>query len=217
MTLPGTEKKQGNAYWWNIIGGKFARRVKDGDSNARMRKNKEGKEVWEEYSDSLTGSIKSVSLQSGEYGEQLVVTLIPAPGFTYYIQIGRQTRFANCFLERLPQLRTGMSVKIIPYSFEDDNQKKVSGLNIFSGTNFEKKHESSFRVKKDGKIEYLSGFPKFPENWNTLKESQKKIYFVQVEEFLNEQLDKWRLENNFVEKEHDETPVQTNEDDDLPF
>lgn len=211
MELPGTKKNQSNVYYWQIIQGLFARRVKEGEG--KMRTTKTNKIVYEDYVDSITGTLAGVHVHNGEYGETLVVTLIPAPGFKYQINIQKDSRFGTTFLERLPKLKIGDVIELKPYSFEDEKEKKISGMNVFKDNS---KVESAFKVKTEGKWVTKGGYPEFPKDWNELSEKKKKYYFIEVDDFLTTKLNEWLMNNHPVSNEEPE--VEKNEiDDDFAF
>lgn len=213
MELPGTKKNQSNVYYWQIIQGLFARRVKEGEG--KMRTTKTNKIVYEDYVDSITGTLAGVHVHNGEYGETLVVTLIPAPGFKYQINIQKDSRFGTTFLERLPKLKVGDVIELKPYAFEDDKEKKVSGMNVFKG---DKKVESAFKAKADGKWITKDGYPEFPNDWNSLTEKKKKYYFIEVDDFLTTKLNEWIAANGHISNsETDTEEQQLPEIDDEPF
>ncbi len=216
MELPGTKTHQANTYYWQIVGGKFARRVKEGEGT--MRTTKTGRVIYEKYSDSLTGVLNDIQIDKGEFGEQIIVVLIPAPGFNYKINIQKESRFATTLLERLPKLKLGDTVELVPYSFKDDKEKNISGMNIFKGT---VKIESAFKEKTPEGWITKGGYPEFPAYWSSLADKRKRIYFIEVDEFLTNEMWNWLGKQT---RPNQESPSsQTNEirpsepDDDLPF
>lgn len=212
MELPGTKTHRANTFYWQIYNGKFSRRVKEGEGTPRTTKT--GKVVYENFVDSITGTLKEVRCTDSDYGMQLSIVLIPAPGYMYIINIQKDSRFGTAFLERLPSLNVGDVIEIKPYSFEDEKEKKVSGLNIFKGTY---KVPSAFKEKTEKGWVAKNGFPPFPKDWSSLSEKKQKIYFIDVDEFLTEEFNKWVDGQNTLS----ETPANESGDnfisDDDPF
>lgn len=185
MEIPGTKTQTSNNYYWSIISGRFARRVKEGGVK---RTTKTGKVVNEEYVNRIEGVLLSININHSEYGEDISIVLTPAPGYTHFISIPKESRYAKSLIERLPMIQKGNNIQLKPYSFENQSGDKISGMNVFIN---EEKIESFFKEKKAGKYVYCNGYPPFPDDWKSLSEKEKKIYFLEVDEFLNKELNKW--------------------------
>lgn len=198
--IPGVKTHSGsNTYYWNIVGGRFARRVKEGEGEKRITKT--NRVVYEHFADGITGALKSIMISKTDFGDQIVIELTPAPGYLHVIQIPKDSRFATTFLERLPHLRYGDVIELRPYSFENEKGDRVSGMLVYLN---DEKLESFYRFKDGDKWKHQNGFPEFPDNWQELSEKKRKIYFIEVDEFLTNELHKWvMMQESQEEKESD--------------
>ena len=87
----------------SIIGGKFTVKTDKADSQAILRINKNGQEVWERHYDTVTGTIKNIEHETTEYGDNLVLTLNDTLE-TYILKLPKYSRLENGFLQRLPNI-----------------------------------------------------------------------------------------------------------------
>lgn len=192
MNLPGTKTRSSNTYYFSILDGKFARKCKEMDEGAKKRINKNDQVVYEILVDAIEGTLLDCHLHDSDYGKQLNVEICPAEGYKYIITIPVQSRYFGTFVERLPNLKSGETIELAPYSFEDDKKRKQQGVTVKKNA---AKIPSAFKLKEGDQWISVGGFPAFPENWKELKEKDHKIYFLEVGDFLEEAVNKWRLEN----------------------
>jgi len=234
--LPGTvSRSQSKTVYWNITGGKFARNANEGEAGAMKRENKFKKIVWEIFSDGLTGNIIDVNVYENSFDgiktKQLVIKLIPVEGWVYVINVSKESRYFNSFIEKLPNININEKVELYPYNFEDkETGKKQTGITVIQNGI---KITTAYKEKVGEKYVVKKGMPPFPEDWASLEDFEKKHYFAKVGSFLEKEVYAWRDQNiqtepSYKEKMFDEPlkekgtvmPVKqfpSNTEDDLPF
>lgn len=98
------------------------------------------------------------------------------------------SKYAQDIMKKLPNVNFLEEVRIRPFSFTPDGEdKEITGVEIThrgSDDKFSKKVENYF-TKKDGeKWVQVNGFPIRSKPWSEQSEGERKIYRIQVEEFL---------------------------------
>lgn len=220
--IPGSERVYDKKrFYINIINGKFAQKVKEGSPEAEKRITKENKIVWERYRKSLEGMLGSVWLNEGNYGTELLIKLLPNEESEIIIQLNYVSREAQKFLMKINNLNIKQKVKLVPYNFTDDKDKKVIGMNIY---------QNDVKIADYYTFENPNGYP-FPEKDDEgkfvfLEEDDFKILNIQQKKFLKNELEKWRAEvleqvseqetGGGVGEAKNTNPTSTNGDD-LPF
>lgn len=202
MTVPGTQKiYDKKRFYLSIIRGKLAERVKEGAEGAQIRttENKttgEKKIVYEVYYKSITGVLSDTWIHDSDFGEQLMIQLLPDDKSDVIVQIPFKSREARKFLLKLPNINIEKPITITPYNFEDDNDKKVIGLNV---------HQSEIKIPDYYTFDQPNGYP-LPQ----ISEDGKMIYLdkddfqilsLKQNKFLKEQLAAWRLDNTKSDSE----------------
>lgn len=120
----------GSATYATILEGKWAQRVKEGTPGAVERENKLGNVVYEIYHDTVTGFITKAEIDdSGDYGDQLKITVSDDIGDSIVASIPMESRYASDFMKRYPGINLDEEVSLTPYSFEDDGKKR-SGISV---------------------------------------------------------------------------------------
>lgn len=196
--------------------GKFHRDALDGEeATVREVEKSDGSKITkkEVSFNQLQGKITSIYTVDTPFGEQVKVVLDDE----MVVSMNMNQPFARHLMEKIHGVDISEEVVLAPYSFEE-NEKKISGLNIYQKGN---KLENHFwdKEKKTG----INGIPTYKEEYNTNKAKQK-IYFIEKGEFLKSELNKFIEANNLnkmrdsvvstgdVDYEDDEINV-----DDIPF
>lgn len=196
--------------------GKFHRDAMDGEQSTlrEVEKSDGSKITKKEMSfNQLQGKITSVYTVDTPYGEQLKVVLDDE----MVVSMNMNQPFARHFMEKIYNVDLKEEVVLAPYSFEE-KERKISGLNIYQKGN---KLENYF-WDKDKKIG-INGVPLYKEEYNTNKAKQK-IFFIERDEFLKAELDKFieannlnKFKNNAVAVEEINYEADDIDVDDIPF
>jgi hypothetical protein len=84
-----------------IANGKIVRQFKQATEKSTSRVNKMGREVHEEFYDSLTGILKDVTTKESEYGKFWVIKM-ESDGVLYQIEMNYSGGYAASFLKTIP-------------------------------------------------------------------------------------------------------------------
>ncbi len=170
---------------------RFISILADGKFHETVDKNTEGA-VEREYetSDKKTGSkwelvykdvsnvlITNVQFHTGDFGENLQLTLTEGDN-EVVLSVSTASRFGENLLRKLPALDFSKVVAIKPYSFLDEKEKMVQGVNFYQNGD----KVMSFFQDEDKKN--LHGFPSPEGDTTSFDNDDWKIYFLQVRKFL---------------------------------
>jgi hypothetical protein len=125
----GLQSNQGgNGIFLSITNGKLVRQFKQPTDKSVKRINKLGREVHEEFYDSLSGYITDIKTKESEYGKFWVIT-VKDQEFTYFIELKYSSGYAVSFLKALPNVSFSNVVTLTP-KLTIDGDKKSSVLFI---------------------------------------------------------------------------------------
>ncbi len=127
----------------------------------------------------LEGKITGISFYEGDYGKLLQLTVTDDNNDQVLLSVGTESNFGEDLMKKLPAIDLEQPVKIVPYSFEDDNKKKKRGVTVYQ--NEEK--VANFFTDEDRKP--LHGFPPIPKK-KKITTDDWKLYFMNVRVFLIE-------------------------------
>ena len=140
----------------------------------------------------IEGLITGVTVRSGDYGDQLIVTIDDGVE-EFHVQMGVDTSNARCFLQILPNIESISPVKIRPWKGNNGGE----GLNISQGGN----KLSFFWTKENpGKHPQPPNFGDIQyENWNRTQKTEYKSYQMDRLNFLLDNMEE--LAKNFSKPE----------------
>ncbi len=118
----------GNGVFLSITNGKLVRQFKQPTDKSVKRTNKMGREVHEEFYDSLTGYISDIKTKESEYGKFWVIALKDKET-TYFLEMKYSSGYAVSFLKALPNVSFSELVTLTP-KLTIDGDKKSSVLFI---------------------------------------------------------------------------------------
>lgn len=187
--MSGKEQSQPSGTWYTVIDGKFHTKVTEDTPGAVARKweTPDGKSgiKHELIYNALFGTIENIKFAEGEYGEQVLIYLDKDEnGETPIIALSTTSKYGVDFLKRLPGVDLTKEVRIMPFSFQNDKDKEVAGVQISH-----KDEEGKFKVAvknhfSDGATENAkatNGFPTPPANAkDTWVKADWKNYFGYV-------------------------------------
>ena len=118
----GLQNSQSNGVYLTISNGKLVRQFKSPTDKSVTRTNKVGKEVYEEFYDSLTGKVTAVATKDTEYGKFWVITVNDGSE-NFYLQCNYSSGYATSFLKALPNVKLGEDVTLTPKQIIDGDKK----------------------------------------------------------------------------------------------
>lgn len=141
---------------------------------------------WELIFTELSGLISDISIQDGNYGRTINVSVGDGDD-KFILATNSDNNFGTDLMKKLPNIDLTKEVVFTPYSFDGDDGKKKKGLSIKQD---DQKIQSFFWDPKKEKIS--NGLPEVDEAKKpdvSKKTAWKKFwasYFGEVEEFLVE-------------------------------
>lgn len=122
----------GSVTWAKLANGKVVLSSKTQLEGYVGRTNKLGNQVYELFYESFTGKLTNVRTQDGEYGPQWFFEFVDDDK-TYVITTGFDNRYARTLLNRLLNKAIDFNhpISIKPYAFVTDDERKMSGVNVF--------------------------------------------------------------------------------------
>jgi len=165
-----------NTVYLYIINGKLTQKVTEGADGAVQRTNKKGTVVYEKHFSSVAGYIKDLKIEGSDFGDNLIVHMIDG-GENCQIQISVESRYFTSFVAKIGNVDTSQGVEIKTFSFQPED-KKVSGVNFYQSGG-----KVDYFINKDNQPE---GYPPFPEDWQSLADAKKKVYWIEKTEWEKE-------------------------------
>lgn len=171
--IKGTIIKQNNTYYWNIVGGRFARRVL---TDGAERVTKSGKTVMEAYVDGIEGHIVALYIQDTEYGPILRLK-IKNDEVYHVINIPVNSSFFRQFVNKLPNvdLNKAVSVELAVYKGRNVLFVRQGDGNIKNA--LWEWNEGHF-VKLDKNV------PAPPDGWEKMPKIKQEEYMLKLKHFL---------------------------------
>lgn len=208
-----TRKSAGGKTFLKIFGGKIVQENSkpfDTEMELKERENKNGAKVYYIEYDSVAGMLTHADIRHVEQlgADVLELTISDRPE-SYVLSMGVDTRFAKSFMTRMLNLDLAKPVEIAPYSFEDKEGKKVSGLVLY---------QDEQKVQPLYTRETPNGMPDAKQ---VRKGKEIKWDFTDQTNFLYDEFEKFKA--MFPEQEESYSPaaalaVEDDEEiDDLPF
>ena len=119
----------GNGVFLSITNGKLVRQFKQPTDKSVKRTNKMGREVHEEFYDSLTGYISDIKTKESEYGKFWVV-ILKDDKYTYFLEMKYSSGYAVSFLKALPNVSFSEHVTLTPkLTIDGDKKSSVVFIN----------------------------------------------------------------------------------------
>ena len=118
----GLQSNQGSGVFLSISNGKLVRQFKQATDHSVSRVNKAGKEVHEEFYDSLIGQIKDIKTKESEYGKFWVLTVTDGT-INYFLEMKYSSGYSVSFLKALPNVDLKKPVTLSPKLYIDGDKK----------------------------------------------------------------------------------------------
>ena len=224
--MSGVEQSQASGTWYSINEGKFKKKVTEDTPGAIPRKweTTDGKSgiKYELHYNALFGFIEGIKIVDGEYGKQIVVTLDKdQDGETPIIALAVNQKYGVDFLKKLPAIDLKKEVRIMPFNFDNDDGKEVTGVRVDHKDDNEKFTVKVANFFSDG-TKTINGYPDPEPNAKETysKEDWKNYFSYVVPKFLVAY-----ATDNVLPKFHGETksapvtdyPEEVINPEDIPF
>ena len=119
----GLNQSQSKGVFLTITNGKLVRQYPTPTEKSVARINKMGREVHEEFYDSLSGYITDVKTRESEYGKSWVIVVKDEQTF-YNLECGFSSGYAMSFLKALPNAKLQELVTLSPKLIIDGDKKQ---------------------------------------------------------------------------------------------
>jgi hypothetical protein len=169
-----------------LADGKFHQTVPEGTEGAVIREYEDSKGVkgskTELVFDEVSGVITAISFDEGDFGKSLVLE-IDGDGV---VSLNTAGNFGEDVMKKLPNINLKQSVKLVPYSFEDEGKSR-KGITIYQNDEKVQNHyyDSDKKKVSNGMPEF-DGDAKDKDDW--------KIYFMKVRKFLISETEKLAID-----------------------
>lgn len=130
--LGNAKQSGGNVTYLGIYDGKVVKtwsKKPDNVPNLKERVNKNDKTVYYITFDFVSGYLTGASIRTGEYGDSIMLTLSDGAE-TYQLEFGANSKYATTFMQRMMNIALDKELRIMPYSFMDENGKQRTGLSL---------------------------------------------------------------------------------------
>ena len=119
----GLNQSQSKGVFLSITNGKLVRQYPTPTEKSVARINKMGREVHEEFYDSLSGYITDVKTRESEYGKSWVI-VVKDEQTSYNLECGFSSGYAMSFLKALPNAKLQELLTLSPKLIIDGDKKQ---------------------------------------------------------------------------------------------
>jgi len=119
----GLNQSQNKGVFLSITNGKLVRQFASPTEKSVSRVNKMGREVHEEFYDSLSGYLTDLKTKESEYGKSWVIT-IKDDSVYYNLEMKYSSGYATSFLKALPNANLSEVINITPKLMIDGDKKQ---------------------------------------------------------------------------------------------
>ena len=119
----GLNQSQSKGVFLSIANGKLVRQFPSATEKSVSRVNKMGREVHEEFYDSLSGWLSDIKTKESEYGKFWVVTLKDEDSY-YNLEMKYSSGYATSFLKALPNADLSNVITLSPKLMVDGDKKQ---------------------------------------------------------------------------------------------
>jgi hypothetical protein len=119
----GLNQSQSKGVFLSITNGKLVRQFASATEKSVSRVNKMGREVHEEFYDSLTGYLTDIKTKESEYGKSWVLVLKDNDG-SYNLEMKYSSGYATSFLKAIPNAELSQLITLSPKLIVDGDKKQ---------------------------------------------------------------------------------------------
>jgi hypothetical protein len=186
------EEVRQRGVYYTIIQGTFRQRVDQDHPEAQRRdfETKDGKKgtKYERVVDALYGYITDINFHDSEFGLKMNIVLDEnEQGIKPIISLSTNSREAEDFMLKVPNIDLSKEVKLRPFNFTGDNNDEVRGMDIRqedANGDFEVKITNFYYDAE--KKENINGLPNPQKANEEMHKDDWKVYFIQRRQFLVE-------------------------------
>lgn len=174
--------------WGYISKGNIVVKTEAGDPAAESRVNKNGTKVYEIKHKNFSGLIRNIYATNSQYGVQYVISFSHEGG-VFNLTIQSNSPMADSFFKQIFNIDPNLAVAILPYNFENDKGRKVTGFSIKQG---EYGGEFNNKVKR----EFPKGTPELKFDEIDGRFILNTVSKLKQQKFLQEKLNEYIIEND---------------------
>jgi hypothetical protein len=119
----GLNQSQSKGVFLSITNGKLVRQFSAPTEKSVSRVNKMGREVHEEFYDSLSGWLTDIKTKESEYGKSWVLVLKDEQG-SYNLEMKYSSGYATSFLKAIPNATLSEVITLSPKLIVDGDKKQ---------------------------------------------------------------------------------------------
>jgi hypothetical protein len=119
----GLNQSQSKGVFLSITNGKLVRQFASATEKSVSRVNKMGREVHEEFYDSLSGWLTDIKTKESEYGKSWVLVLKDEEG-SYNLEMKYSSGYATSFLKAIPNASLSEVITLSPKLIVDGDKKQ---------------------------------------------------------------------------------------------
>jgi hypothetical protein len=119
----GLNQSQSKGVFLSITNGKLVRQFSSPTDKSVSRVNKMGREVHEEFYDSLSGWLTEIKTKESEYGKSWVLVLKDEQG-SYNLEMKYSSGYATSFLKAIPNATLSEVITLSPKLIVDGDKKQ---------------------------------------------------------------------------------------------
>lgn len=179
--------KQDNKFVVILADGTLRLSVPEGTEGSVVRKfeNSKGEKMikHEMVYTELSGMITNISFRDGEYGKSLQLTISENGEDDIVLSILTSSPFGEDMLKKILNIDMTKRVRLVPYSFLDDNSKSRKGITVYQDGN---KIKSYFQEGEGKETVNINGYPDAPKAkaGKTISSDEWKLYYGQARLFM---------------------------------
>lgn len=127
----------------------------------------------------LSGMINNISFRDGEYGKSLQITIIENDEDYVVLSVLTSSPFGEDMLKKILNIDMTKRVRLVPYSFLDDNGKNRRGITVYQDGI---KIKSYFQEGEGKETVNINGYPDAPKAkaGKTISSDEWKLYYGQA-------------------------------------
>jgi hypothetical protein len=119
----GLNQSQSKGVFLSITNGKLVRQFPSATEKSVSRVNKMGREVHEEFYDSLTGYLTDIKTKESEYGKSWVLVIKDNDG-SYNLDMKYSSGYSTSFLKAIPNADLSQLITLSPKLIVDGDKKQ---------------------------------------------------------------------------------------------
>ena len=190
-------------FWTILSDGKLHHSVPEGTTNAVRRdyETSSGEKgvKFELLAESIKGKIENLLFYEGDYGKQLQIYFAKEKpeDRRVVLSLSMAGNFGEDFTKKLQKIDEEKEIKLVPYSFEDENKRKKRGITVYQDNIKIQGYYHEVKKGKNGKdkLVNINGYPEVPKEAEKWASDDWKLFFLQARKFLVSEVEKHSFYN----------------------